>query len=141
MQKSDTGREKIGGKAWKLAGKCLLLYVELTFFINRLYMKRPQIVERIREALAQVAPEAQAILYGSEARGDARPDSDIDLLILLDGDRLTLAREETVTLPLYELELRTGVCISPIVLLKKQWRDRPFKTPFYINVINEGVRL
>ena len=72
MQKSDTGREKIGGKAWKLAGKCLLLYVELTFFINRLYMKRPQIVERIREALAQVAPEAQAILYGSEARGDAR---------------------------------------------------------------------
>ena len=38
-------------------------------------MKRPQIVERIRKALAQVAPEAQAILYGSEARGDARPDS------------------------------------------------------------------
>ena len=31
-------------------------------------MKRPQIVEQIRKALAQVAPEAQAILYGSEAR-------------------------------------------------------------------------
>ena len=33
-------------------------------------MKRPQIVERIRKALTQVAPEAQAILYGSEARGE-----------------------------------------------------------------------
>jgi len=35
-------------------------------------MNRPQIVERIRTALMQVAPGAQAILYGSEARGDAR---------------------------------------------------------------------
>ena len=31
-------------------------------------MKRPQIVEQIRKALAQVVPDAQAILYGSEAR-------------------------------------------------------------------------
>ena len=104
-------------------------------------MRRPEIIRQIKEVVRQTAPTAEVVLFGSEARDDARPDSDIDLLILLDGDRLTLAREETVTLPLYELELRTGVCISPIVLLKKQWRDRPFKTPFYINVINEGVRL
>ena len=71
----------------------------------------------------------------------ARPDSDIDLLILLDGDKLSLEREETVTLPLYELELKTGVCISPMVMLKKQWHNRPFKTPFYVNIVNEGVLL
>ena len=41
-------------------------------------MRRPQIIERIRKALGQVAPDAKAILYGSEARGDACPDSDID---------------------------------------------------------------
>ena len=41
-------------------------------------MRRPQIIERIRKAVGQVAPDAKAILYGSEARGDARPDSDID---------------------------------------------------------------
>lgn len=104
-------------------------------------MKRPEIVWQIKEILRRVAPTAEVIVFGSEARGDARPDSDIDLLVLLDGDRLTLAREENVTLPLYELELRAGVSISPIVLLKKQWRNRPFKTPFYINVVNEGVRL
>ena len=104
-------------------------------------MKRKNIIKRIRALVRVVAPTAEVILFGSEARGDARPDSDIDLLILLDGDRMTLAREEEVTLPLYELELETGVEISPIVMLKKQWENRPFKTPFYVNVVNEGVAL
>ena len=54
-------------------------------------MKRPQIVEQIRQALRQVAPDAEAILYGSEARCDARPDSDIYLLVLVGGKRLTVA--------------------------------------------------
>ena len=54
---------------------------------------------------------------------------------------MTLAEEEAITLPLYELELKTGVCISPIVVLKKLWENRPFKTPFYVNVINEGIVL
>ncbi len=91
--------------------------------------------------MRSVAPSAQTILFGSEARGEARTDSDIDLLILLDGERLSLAQEEAVTLPLYELELRTGVSISPIVMPRKQWENRPFKTPFYVNVINEGIVL
>lgn len=104
-------------------------------------MRRTEVVRQIKEIIRQVDPTAEVILFGSEARGDARPDSDIDLLVLLDGDTLSLAREETVTMPLYELELNTGVCISPIVMLKKQWRNRPFKTPFYVNVVNEGILL
>lgn len=54
---------------------------------------------------------------------------------------MTLEREEEITLPLYELELKIGVNISPIVMLRKLWENRPFKTPFYINVINEGIIL
>lgn len=104
-------------------------------------MKRSEIVEQIRETIRRVAPSAQTILFGSEARGEARADSDIDLLILLDEDRLSLAQEEAITLPLYELELRTGIPISPIVMPRKRWENRPFKTPFYINVINEGIIL
>lgn len=104
-------------------------------------MKRPEIVEKIRAAMRKTAPKAITILYGSEARGDARPDSDIDLLILVDGERLTLSRQESIIAPLYDIELATGVSISPKIVLKSAWDSLPFKTPFYINVTNEGIVL
>ncbi len=94
---------------------------------------------QIKEIINRVVPTAKTIVFGSEARGESHRDSDIDLLILVDGDKLTLAQEEAITVPLYELELKTGVIISPIVMLKTLWENRPFKTPFYVNVVNEGV--
>ena len=104
-------------------------------------MRRPYLVEQIRQTIRQAEPTATTILYGSEARGDARPDSDIDLLVLLEGDERDLKREDKLSGMLYNLELSSGVIISPMIMLRKQWEHRPFKTPFYVNVINEGVRL
>jgi len=88
-----------------------------------------------------VSPTATAILYGSEARGDAREDSDIDVLILLEGDKRDLKHEDDLAGALYDIELNTGVLVSPMIMLRKQWENRPFKTPFYVNVKNEGIRI
>ena len=96
-------------------------------------MNQEKVIERILETAGHTLPKGASLwLYGSRARGDARPDSDYDLLILLDKDELTLD-DYLVQKPLRELGWDIGEEINPQVYSKNEWEGYDY-TPFYNNV-------
>ena len=82
-------------------------------------------------------PEVETILYGSEARGTAREDSDIDLLMLLPKNKSTLELRQKINDLVYDIELEFLATISTVFFTKDEWGSK--RTPFYINVTNEGI--
>ena len=104
-------------------------------------MSRNEILIMIKKAVAAIVPKADVILYGSYARGEEKAKSDIDVLILLDKDEISLKDEMKIAYPLYDIEYLTGIIISPLVLSKKDWQKKHKITPFYENILNEGVVL
>ena len=84
----------------------------------------------------------EAILFGSYARGDAEPGSDIDVLILVDASRQDIsARNWQVGDLAAELLLDYGVVVSPIVENRTYFNKNVDVVPFYRNVDREGMRL
>ncbi|MEO8819945.1 MAG: nucleotidyltransferase domain-containing protein [Ginsengibacter sp.] len=99
------------------------------------------IMQLIKSSVHKTEPEATVILFGSYARGDYKNDSDIDLLILLDKEKITHADAKRVAYPLYDIEFETGKIISPLILSKEKWETKHKITPFYKNILKEGVIL
>ncbi|WP_274972272.1 nucleotidyltransferase domain-containing protein [Bacteroides fluxus] len=104
-------------------------------------MNCKELIDRLKYMIKSVSPDSQAILYGSEARGEAKQNSDIDILILVDKDVLSPVEEDVITAPIYDLEIETGTVISPIVMTRKAWDAAKRKTMFYYNVMKDGVLL
>lgn len=63
----------------------------------------------------------QGILFGSYARGDARPDSDVDVLIIAPEFDAPYDRQRIDLL--WELRVHTDSRIEPIAVGERQWRE------------------
>lgn len=102
-------------------------------------MRRPDIIERIRNAKMPAEPKMTLWLYGSEARGEARPDSDIDLLVLVEAESVTLREQMAINAPLFDIELDTGIQINTHIEPRPTWEAR--KSVFTHNVNQERIAL
>ncbi|MBI1927583.1 nucleotidyltransferase domain-containing protein [Candidatus Poribacteria bacterium] len=82
-------------------------------------------LERAIEIIIKVADPDQIILFGSRARGNARPNSDYDICVLKSG----MAHRRKLTQQIYRSLLGVGVPVEVIVETPERFdalKDNPF---------------
>ena len=82
----------------------------------------------------------KVIVYGSYARGNYRKNSDVDVMILVDLPENEIKKmENTVYDVAFDIEMETGVDISPVIKSRQQFEYWVDTLPYYRNVREEGV--
>lgn len=103
--------------------------------------KEKYILQQITNTIKSKDTNAKIILFGSHARGTAHSDSDWDILIILNRDKVSLQTEQELRHSLIDVELEVGEVISAFIYSKNDWENKFKITPFYKNVIREGKNL
>lgn len=76
-------------------------------------------------------------LYGSHARGNAEPDSDVDVLIVLDRVRNYSDEIDRTSELISGLSLECGLTISRVFASEARWETD--QSNFFLNVREEAV--
>ncbi len=98
-----------------------------------------QAILELKRELTKRFINAEVVVYGSKARGEAEPESDIDVLILLQDDVDDRLREEVFHLA-YKIELIYEVVFGILVQSKSFWNSPRAKSmPIHHCIDKEGV--
>lgn len=100
-----------------------------------------KIMHHVISLCNDIFPVKEAYLYGSYARGDFHPESDIDILITADilPDDISKYRRQ-IAMITSELSLENDVLVSVTVKPDEQFRKFSEALPFYRNIKAEGIR-
>jgi uncharacterized protein len=99
-----------------------------------------EFVKRLRHDLAGNVVDVR--LFGSEARGEATPESDIDVLVVVQPESERAALEDRAIDIAFDVNLEFGLYISPRVITPGILNDPVWReTPFIRNVAGESIQL
>lgn len=79
-------------------------------------------------------------LYGSRARGDSSPDSDMDLFIEVEeSDKYT---KDFIAEIAWEIGIERLIHISPLIFTRQECEETPLRSsPILRNIYKEGIRV
>lgn len=109
-------------------------------------MVTKSVPENVRKALDEFKNELMrtysarlkaVYLYGSHARGTATDDSDIDVMVVLDGDVFPADEISRISGVLSDICLRHDLLLSVFPVSETWYSDR--QSSLFINVRREGV--
>jgi len=95
----------------------------------------PILAEIVRRLVEAYRPE-RIYLFGSKARGDAGPDSDYDLMVIVPDDAPAACRRSRLA---YEVLWGTGTAADVVVSTRQRFQDRlHLRASFASTVLREG---
>ena len=104
-------------------------------------MSDSNVLSRIQSLGEEIIPAGGHLyLYGSRARGDFRPDSDWDLLILLDKEKEEFSDFDNYSYPFIELGYDLNMTISAHLYTMGKWDEMSYSV-FYHNVEQDKIVL
>jgi len=99
------------------------------------------VLNRIRDVgKTHLTDGSHILLYGSRARGSARPDSDWDILVLLNKSKIEQADYDGICYELTSLGWELGEMIIPVLCTMDEWEHYSF-SPFYKNVVSDKIEI
>ncbi|HLG31273.1 MAG TPA: nucleotidyltransferase domain-containing protein [Candidatus Brocadiales bacterium] len=97
-----------------------------------------EIVERFKELVSRKVKIHELKVYGSRARGDASPESDLDLLVVV--EQLDHSIERYISDCAWEAGFPEDVIVMPVAISLDTLRNSPIKESVFIkNVYREGI--
>jgi predicted nucleotidyltransferase len=106
----------------------------------------PQTEGALRAFLARLPADIaveRALLYGSRARGDYKPESDADLALVLKEQADDWRLLWDLSGLAYDVYLKTGIMIQPVPISSGDWANpNRFARPSFLrNITREGIPL
>ncbi|OZH53478.1 DNA polymerase beta [Hydrocoleum sp. CS-953] len=104
--------------------------------------------QNLAEIMARVKQEFQHIyqdnfislvLFCSQARGDAKPDSDIDVLVVLKETTTLDNKHQKIIEFISDICIEYGVLVSCVYVSESQFQQE--KSPLLLNIHQEGIFL
>ena len=102
-------------------------------------MDHQKLLQEIKASLSEAYGERLSgiVLYGSEARGEGKKDSDIDILVLLDGPVTSWLDIKIAARALYPLMLQLDRIIDTRLINVFDYEKA--EAPLYVQARREGI--
>ena len=111
----------------------------IPYFMNIPERYRRAIDEFVNKARERYGGRIESIiLFGSVVRGEAEGDSDIDILVVVNGDSFKM--QKLISEVAVKILLKTGTYVSAKVLSREEYDFiKDINSSFYRNVSKEGI--